>query len=339
MSSHREIAKLAGVSVATVSRALFKPEKVSPETIKKVKDAIATMGYRPNMMAKSFRHSRSNAVVVLVPEIANTFYASFIKGVGDIANQHNYSILISDTRGKPEREKIYIDRVYSRMADGVIQLRPYNNKEKVAFTPDIPWVNACGCEFSNGPTVRIDNREAAKHVIDYLASLGHRQIGVISGPQGDPHSLIRLEGYKEGLNAANISFDEGLLAQGDYTMWSGQNAAKKFCAMPVKPTAIFCMNDEMAIGAIQTLKANGINVPEDISVTGFDNIIYAKYSDPPLTTISQPTKSMGEVAMKMLLEIIEGNTPVDQDCILPFEFIIRKSTTTPRRESIATNPY
>ncbi|MFO1389532.1 LacI family DNA-binding transcriptional regulator [Cellvibrio sp.] len=326
MSSIRDVARIAGVSVATVSRALSMPEKVSPDSLAKVHSAIAQTGYKPNMLARNFRSARSYAVVVLVPDIANPFYSLFIRALEDRAQQKGYAVLLGDTRGTSERELEYIRRVETRLADGIIQLRPSSEKSQNNIPPNIPCVNACGCEYTTGPAIRIDNRSAAKTMVNYLISLGHRRIGVISGLKDNPHAIDRLEGYKEALAEAGIPFEKDLIAEGDFTMWSGLNAAFQFCNMKNRPTAIFSMNDEMAIGAMQTLKNQGIRIPEDMSVTGFDDIAYAKYSDPSLTTISQPAEEMGKMAMDMLLKVIEGEPLSQRECVLPTEFIIRKST-------------
>lgn len=326
MSNIRDVARLAGVSVATVSRALSNPEKVSPESLDKVHTAIAQVGYRPNMLARNFRSARAYAVVVLVPDIANPFYSLFIRALEDRAHQKGYAVLLGDTRGTPERELEYIRRVETRLADGIVQLRPSSEKSLNNIPADIPCVNACGCEYTTGPAIRIDNRGAAKSMVNYLISLGHRRIGVISGLKDNPHAIDRLAGYKEAIAEAGIPFERDLIAEGDFTMWSGLNAAFQFCNMKNRPTAIFSMNDEMAIGAMQTLKNQGFRIPDDISVTGFDDIAYAKYSDPSLTTISQPAEEMGKMAMDMLLKIIEGEPLGQRECVLPTEFIIRKST-------------
>jgi len=326
MSSIRDVARLAGVSVATVSRALSMPEKVSKESLEKVHTAIAQVGYKPNMLARNFRSARAYAVVVLVPDIANPFYSLFIRALEDRAHQKGYAVLLGDTRGTPERELEYIRRVETRLADGIVQLRPSSEKSQNNVPPDVPCVNACGCEYTNGPSIRIDNRGAAKSMVNYLLSLGHKRIGVISGLKDNPHAIDRLQGYKEAIQEAGIAYERDLIAEGDFTMWSGLNAAFQFCNMKNRPTAIFSMNDEMAIGAMQTFKAQGIRIPEDMSVTGFDDIAYAKYCDPSLTTISQPAEEMGKMAMDMLLKIIEGEPLGQTECVLPTEFIIRKST-------------
>lgn len=326
MSSIREVAREAGVSVATVSRALSAPEKVSKKAMAKVQRAIEAVGYRPNMLARNFRSARSYAIVVLVPDIANPFYSLVIRAIEDRAQQKGYAVLLGDTRGAPEREVEYIRRVETRLADGLLQLRPDSASTRNVIPPDIAAVNACGCEDTRGPSVRIDNRGAARTLVDYLISLGHRRIGVISGLKDNPHAIDRLAGYRESLAAHNIEFDPTLIAEGDFTMWSGLNSAVQFCNMRERPTAVFCMNDEMAIGAMQTLKARGFRVPEDISVTGFDDIAYAKYADPSLTTMAQPAEELGKMATDMLLKLIDGEPLGQSECVLPTEFIIRKST-------------
>lgn len=326
MSNIRDVARIAGVSVATVSRALSAPEKVSEESMSKVKSAIAKIGYRPNMLARNFRSTRAHAVVVLVPDIANPFYSLIIRSLEDRAQQKGYAVLLGDTRGMPEREQEYVRRVETRLADGIIQLRPYSEKSINNVPEGVACVNACGCENTTGPLIRIDNRAAAKTMVDYLISLGHQRIGVICGLKDNPHTIERLEGYHQSLKAAGLPFDPSLITEGDFTMWSGHNCAFQFRNMQNRPTAIFCMNDEMAIGAIQTLKSQGIRVPEDISVTGFDDIAYARYSDPTLTTIAQPAEQMGKMAMDLLLAIIDGEDLPQTEFLLPTEFIIRKST-------------
>lgn len=327
MSSIRDVAREAGVSVATVSRALSAPDKVSPASMAKVQKAIEKVGYSPNMLARNFRSARSYTIVVLVPDITNPFYSQVIRSIEDRAQQKGYAVLLGDTRrGEAEREQEYVRRVETRLADGIIQLRPHSKKQGHTIPDSVACVNAAGCELTFGPSIRIDNRGASKSMVDYLISLGHKRIGVISGLKDNPHAIDRMAGYKESLLEAGIPFEKELVAEGDFTMWSGLNCAFQFCNMANPPSAIFCMNDEMAIGAIQTFKTQGFRVPEDISVTGFDDIPYARYCDPALTTIAQPTEEMGKMAMDMLLRIINNEPLTQQDCVLPSEFIIRKST-------------
>ena len=325
MSNIRKVAHAAGVSVATVSRALSSPEKVSEKNLKRVKEAIEKLKYRPNMLARNFRSTRAYSLLVLTPDITNQLFAQVIRAIEDRAQHRDYGVLLGDTGSSKTREQDYVKMVETRLADGLIQLRPDS-----LITPEeydhVACVNACGSEETSKPTVRIDNVSAFKTVVDYLISIGHRRIGVITGLKENAHTKDRFEGYLQGLKQANIEYDETLLAEGDFTMWSGINAASYFCSLKKRPTAICCMSDEMAFGVMQTLKANGIRVPEDISVSGFDDIPYAKHLDPALTTISQPWEEMGKVAVDTLLHIVEEETLTQSEFILPYEFIIRKST-------------
>ncbi len=329
MSNIREVAKLAGVSVATVSRALSHPEKVSQASIDKVMKAIEQTNYKPNMLARNFRSTRSYSIVVLVPEISNPFFALLIRSIEIHAQAKGYSVLLGDTQDSQEREKSYIDLVETHLADGIIQLRPHTAEYPVHANPQFPYINLCGTEDTPGKCIRIDNVKACKAMVNYLLDLGHKRIGLITGLKGNPHTIDRLRGYREALEESGIKFDQKYIAEGEYTIWSGVNAADQLCELDELPTAIVCMNDEMAIGALQSFKAHGLRIPDDISVTGFDNIDYSSYCDPPLTTIAQPAEEMGKIAVDSLIKLIEGGALTHEEHVLDYEFITRKSTAAP----------
>jgi len=335
MTNIREVAKLAGVSVATVSRALSNPEKVSKESTEKVMKAIEATNYRVNKLARNFRATRSFSFVVLVPEISNPFFSIVIKAIEIRAQEKGYSVLLGDTQDSKEREQKYIDLVDSHLADGIIQLRPHTSKNPVHEDPRFPYINLCGTEGTPGKCIRIDNVGATKSVVKYLVSLGHRRIGLITGFRENPHSVDRLRGYCEGIVESGLTVDEALIGRGDFTIWSGVNAAERLCDLGDRPTAIVCMNDEMAIGALQTCKLRGLSVPQDMSITGFDNIEYSKYCDPPLTTVSQPADDMGRIAVDELINLIEGGDGSREEHILPYEFILRSSTSAPAKTPLA----
>lgn len=327
MSSIREVAHAAGVSVATVSRALSCPEKVSKSTRKKVQQAIDELKYRPNMLARNFRSARSYSLLVLVPDISNPFFALVIRAIEDRAQQKGYSVLLGDTRDSAKREQDYMRLAETRLADGVIQLRPHSlgdtpSSESLSF----PYINLCAAQSTPAPSIRVDNALAAEEVVAHFFGFGHRRIGVITGLRDNAHTQDRFEGYKRGLEKQGLAFDPALVAEGNFSMPSGQSAARQFIAMSEPPTAIFCMNDEMAIGAGQCLKDSGLSIPGDVSIVGFDDISYAKYSDPPLTTIAQPAETMGTVATDLLLQLIDGEVLSAKEYVLPFEFIHRGST-------------
>ena len=325
MSNIRRVAELAGVSVATVSRTLKNPDVVAPATRERVQAAVAAANYRPNGMAVQFRSRRTSNLVVLVPLIANSFFARVIAGIQHAAQAAGYRVLLCDTGGDERREREYAELVYARQADGVIQLRAF---DPFAGQGDIPpVVNACEVLAEHTwPKVRLDNRAAARCLTEHLLALGHRRIALIKGPEDSPLTLERLAGYQEALTQAGIALDPGLLHEGDFTLAAGAAAAKALLALPERPTALFCCSDEMAIGALQVLRRSGLRVPEDISLAGFDDIAFAAYTEPPLTTIAQPAEAFGQRAVAMLLEVLNGGTPAAREVVLPFELKVRGST-------------
>jgi LacI family repressor for deo operon, udp, cdd, tsx, nupC, and nupG len=331
--SIREVARLAGVSIATVSRALATPEKVSGKTLRRVLAQVERSRYRPNLLARNFRSKRAYCIVVLVPNIANPFFAEVIRGIEQVAQQHGYAVLLGDTEGRDDREEYYVSLVETRQADGLIQLRARLPAAALAAdgSLQIPFVNACEClEDAPCPRVRVDNVAAARALTTHLVDLGHRRIGTVLGPARSPLTRDRLRGYQLALRGAGIGRDDALIAQGDFSMSSGRAAAMKLFASRTPPTAIFCFNDEMAMGAMQWLKGAGLSVPDDVSVAGFDDIEFASFCDPPLTTIAQPTRQLGNAAMSLLYEILAGGRPAHATRTLPTKLIIRASTAAPR---------
>ena len=165
--------------------------------------------------------------------------------------------------------------------------------------------------------------------MEHLISLGHERIGIVLGPGDSPLTIDRLKGYKLSLKEHKLPFDKRLVVSGDFSLASGRRAVTSLSAVNNPPSAIFCCNDEMAIGAMHRVKADGYRVPEDISIIGFDDIEFASYVDPALTTISQPTEELGKVAFSVLLDLLEGRTPEQMEFVLPTELIVRDSTGRP----------
>lgn len=326
MATIRDVSRIAGVSVATVSRTLTKPEKVSQKTKDKVNAAINETNYKPDILARNFRTRKSSTVVVLVPDIANPFFSRVIRGIEQTAQKLGYAVLLGDTQGLREREITYAKMVDTSQADGIIQLDshiPFEDQNNITA----PIVNACDCvRGTEIPSVQLDNISAAKEMTEHLIALSHKNIAVISGPKQSSITQDRLSGHIKALNQSDIAFNIETVIYGDYSIQSGEKAAEDILKMSPRPTAIFCMNDEMAIGAIHFAKKNGLKVPDDISISGFDNISFAKYCDPPLTTISQPAEKFGSIAMSMLFDVINGTELDEKYKLLPFEIITREST-------------
>jgi LacI family repressor for deo operon, udp, cdd, tsx, nupC, and nupG len=329
MSNIREVAELAGVSVATVSRALQQPALVSAKTREKVLAAVKTAGYKPNLMAVKFRSGKTRNLVVLVPTVANVFFARVISGMQQAAHQRQYALLLGNTQADEQIEAGYARMVQTSQADGLIQLRAHNPFARLEPQKSslLPMVNLCEVLDNIAcPTVLLDNRAAASAMTNHLLALGHRRIAMIKGPARSPLTRDRVAGYRDALQQAAVTFDEQLLVPGDFTLQSGHQAAASLLALAEPPTAIFCENDEMAIGALQQIKQQGLRVPADISVAGFDDIAFATFSDPPLTTIAQPAEEFGSTAVNLLIDLLEGRMQKAPKVILPFELIERAST-------------
>lgn len=326
MATIRDVSKIAGVSVATVSRTISKPNKVSEKTRQIVQDAIEQTNYKPDILARNFRTRKSSTVVVLVPDIANPFFSRVIRGIEQTAQRLGYAVLLGDTQGLRDREITYANMVHTSQADGIIQLDchiPFEDKNDRSS----PIVNACDCvRGTDMPTVQLDNVAAAKEMASHLISLGHTSIGIISGPENSTITNDRLRGFKAALEIAGLNYNPECRMYGDYSIPSGAMAASDLLSQPKPPTAIFCMNDEMAVGAISQAKKMGFSVPEDISISGFDDISFAEFSDPSLTTISQPAEEFGSNAMSMLFDLINDQVPREKNIFLPFELVVREST-------------
>lgn len=329
MTTIRKVAEHAGVSVATVSRALQHPDKVASKTRDKIMSSVSLLGYEPNLMAVKLRSGKSHNLLVLVPTIANLFFARVITGMQEEAVKRGYSILLANTLANPATEREYAKMVQTSQADGLIQLRANNPFTQIDMQslPFLPMVNACEVlDNVDCPTVALNNQEASKTMTNYLISIGHRRIGLVKGPQSSPLTAARLAGYCEALAEANIPFDEALLFSGDFTLKSGRLAGQRIIECEQRPSAVFCENDETAIGAIQAFKQAGLRVPQDISVAGFDDIAFAAYCDPPLTTVSQPAEDFGRTAVNLLIDLITEKKPKKTRVTMPFELIVRQST-------------
>ncbi|HEV2531809.1 LacI family DNA-binding transcriptional regulator [Phenylobacterium sp.] len=334
MVSIRDVSVAAGVSVATVSRALTVPERVAKATRERVVRVAAELGYSPNLLARSLRSQQSRLIIVLVTNIANPVLSRSIRGIEKVARELGYSVLLGDTQNDEEVEAQYIGLLAARQVDGVIVLSSRLHARVfdliLKANPEAAVVNACAClDVAPCSTVGVDDVGASRLMTEHLLSLGHRRIAVLTGPEESPHSRDRMFGYRLQLRAAGIQFDERLVVAGEFTMKSGGDAVDEVLNISPRPTALFCFNDEMAIGAIQRLNALGLSVPGDISVAGFDDIEFAAFTSPSLTTVSQPSDDMGRTAMQLLHRRLSGDDQVET-VTLPTQLKVRHSTAPPR---------
>lgn len=336
MVTIKDVARIAGVSIATVSRTLAEPEKVSEKTREKVMKAVEQCGYVTNTLARNFRRRRSNTVVVLVPDIANLFFANIIQGIERVAAENQYRILLGDTQQIPERERAYADLVSQRQADGVICLGrniPFAyRKGRKTLDPDWPPF-AMACEYHGEipvPTVCIDNIAASEEAVKHLLDLGHSRIAFINGPKDSPLCDDRLQGYMRAMKASKVSLNPRWIQSGDFSLASGYSCMQALLQQSERPSALFCANDEMAIGAMQACRDAGLTLPRDMSIVGFDDIAFAAYTHPRLTSVHQPRNRIGERVMLLMLSMLKEGAVDETRVVLPHELIVRDSTVAIR---------
>lgn len=321
----RRVAEIAGVSTATVSRALAHPEKVSAETRARVLKAVAETGFVPNQQAVSFRRQATRNVILLVRDISNPFYLDIYRGVEEQAFAQGYSVLMGDAGTDDTRIRHYVDMVRNRHADGLILMTgriPEALKAEKLPPIVVSLEEVEGVEL---PTIAIDNRAAGQLATAHLIGLGHRDIAHVTGPMGLVMARERHAGYAGALHAAGIYPDPALTIAGDFHFTSGQAAVRRLLASHRSFTAIFAANDEMAVGAINELRAQGIAVPREVSVVGFDDIVFAAASDPALTSVRQPRREIGAKSMDMLIEQLAARS-FSTRTLAGVELVVRDST-------------
>jgi len=329
----KEIAAIANVSVATVSRALQRPEIVSEETRLRIHEVVKRLGYTPNALARNLRTARTRLIVALVPDISNPFFSEVIRGIEQVAYETGYSVLLGETQSNLVREQAYADMVAARQADGIVTM--FHRIPSIPFEGRLPVVNACEyVKDSAISSVYIDNVAAATNAVDYLVTLGHRDIAFIAGPASSPICVDREQGYHLALERAGLTFNPALSAVGDFSIEAGERAIELFLSQGHPFSAVFCSNDEMAIGAMRALISRGLRVPEDVSVVGFDDIRFSRYTSPSLTTVAQPKNALGREAMTMLIELLNDPEVPPRKRVLSAELVVRGSTG-PRRDRAA----
>jgi LacI family repressor for deo operon, udp, cdd, tsx, nupC, and nupG len=332
MATIYDIAKHVGVSAGTVSRALSRPEKVLPATRARIEQVAAALGYVPNTVARTLKTQRSGKILVTVPDIANPFFAQILQGAEDAAQAAGYAFLLGDTQHQRDRDERYAQMLRRNEADGLIvlghRLPPTAREIVKQLGAAAPVVN--GCEFDPAlgiPSVHIDNTAAARVVMDHLYELGHERIAVVGGPPDNPLHQQRLEGARAA-GKARGRLRQLTVVPGDFSLESGQAAAKELLARAPAPTAIFCFSDQMALGALAACRDLDIRVPDELSIVGFDDLASSSYLTPPLTTIRQPMREIGVRAVNLLLAIIE-NVDVPRQQTLDFRLMLRGSTGVP----------
>ncbi len=305
----KQIAKQAGVSIGTVSR-IINHQNIgySQETYDKVMEIINKSGYVPNRIARSMVTKKSYMIGYMVDDLANPFFPETARGIEEVAGKAGYNLILCESGKTAEQTQKQLQSLYETGVDGIIAGSYIFHQANLDFLMKnrMPFVlldaNMSETYFNN---ISIDNYNGARQMVEYLISCGHKKIACITGIKDGESSILRLNGYKSVMAENGFDWD-GLVAEGDFTVQGGKNAV---AALEGKDfTAIFALNDLMAIGAANYLQKKGYRIPDDISIAGFDDIQMSSYVYPPLTTVHQPLFEMGQEAAKMLLETAEAGT-------------------------------
>ncbi|MCK8060451.1 MULTISPECIES: LacI family DNA-binding transcriptional regulator [unclassified Fusibacter] len=325
----KDIAKLAGVSKATVSRVLNDSKPVSQEVRDRVMKVIEETNYRPSSLARSLSIKETRIIGVIIPDISNPVFSKMLNGIESRAIEDNYTVFLCNTRYDFDMELRYIDLMREKEVDGIIMAAFHYSEEMTErlkqFGKPIVMVSF-DSEHWNYPKVVIDNHAAAYEMTSYLIKTGRKKIAMIHGPFNDFNTgLARYKGYASALQEQHLTQSDSLHYQGNYKYETGFSGAKYLIENNKDLDAIFCANDEMAFGAIKALTQDGYRVPEDVAVTGFDDIDFAKLFSPSLTTVRQDFELRGASAVALVLDQIAGK-PTAEKIVHDYELIIREST-------------
>lgn len=325
-----DVSKKAGVSIATVSRVLNGTANVSESTYKKVMEAVKALDYHPNIAGRNLRTSKTGNIMVILNTLSNPFFPRIIKAIEEEASRDNYTVIISSVNGEKEKFKSQLSLLKKRFADGAIFLSvdiPEECKNEVKDLSEILPIIQC-CEQANIrtiPEVRIDDFAAMYDMVSRLIKSGRRKILYLSNDNILPSTTLRLEGYKQALKDGGIEFNEELILKGNYGYRNASLLTSEFIKAGRKFDAVVCNSDRMAAGAISVLKENGFSIPEDVQVSGFDNIDLCHMVTPQITTVSQDRKAIGQKAYELLAKRLKGED-VNNNNIIKYTIIERDST-------------
>jgi DNA-binding LacI/PurR family transcriptional regulator len=326
-----DVARLAGVSTATVSRALNGTGQIAATTRATIDAAVAQLGYQPNTAARSLVTKSTQTIALLLPDIANPFYAELVSGIQRRALETGHTMLLCTTEGDPEREEQYLNLLHAKQVDGVLVdglvLPPDRIARFVRNGPPIVCLDR-DVDSTSVPLVQVDNRLGARMATEHLISLGHRRIAHVSGAPELRISEERIGGYHDAFAAAGIDPDPKLVAVGSFTEEGGYEATRALLGA-TDLTAVFAANDLSALGAISAIVESGRHVPRDVSVVGFDDLRLSRFTTPPLTTIHQPALEIAERATQLLLDLAGGREVQQLLHLLEPKLVVRASTAPP----------
>ena len=331
MATIYEVSKLAGVSLATVSRVINNNARVSDKTRQKVESAMNELGYRPNSIAQSLASNRTNSIGILVSELHGSFFGQMMAGIEAELRAAGKHVVITTGHNEKEREKEGIEFLKSRNCDAlIVHVEGLSDEEIIQLVQDDTPIFFMSryVEGVQENCISLNNELGGFLATKAMIEHGHKQIAYIAGPQLKHDAQERLAGHKRALKEYDIPFDEDLYYEGDFTETGGKYGLKKFLAQSNAFTSLVCANDEMASGAMTYAREHGYMLPEQLSIIGFDNIIFSKHIYPKLTTIDNPVNEMGHMAAKLVLKNVYQQKDIEIQHFFEPTLIARDSINT-----------
>ncbi|MEU9239917.1 LacI family DNA-binding transcriptional regulator [Streptomyces sp. NPDC048385] len=346
MPTMADVARSAGVSVATVSHVLNGTRPVLPHTRQAVLDAIEELGYTPNTLARSLVTSRTRSIGLAVSAISNPYFTEILQGVEAAVLEHGYSLLIADPHDDPEHERKVVQLLHERRVDGLVVAPSADPRALLAYlsrhaVPTVLLDRVVGGGADTAPAfdqVCAENTEPMARLVTHLAGLGHRRIGLVAGLPGLSTTGERITGYRQGLSTAGLALDDDLIAPGNSETTGAEQATAALLSLAAPPTALVTANNAMTIGALRTLRARGLSVPDDIALCCFDDFAWADLFSPRLTAIAQPSRELGAEAVRVLLERLAAPDRPARTLRLPCAFVHRTSCGCREEDGVADTP-
>jgi len=338
----KDLAAHVGKSVTTVSRALGDYDDVSPITKELVHQAVAELGYEPNVTARQLQKQRTDTIGLLLPttfpRFSDPFFSQLLAGIVEQAAQYGLDLLVTSTVSNAEELDIYLRYIRSRRVDGFIVVRTQRRDDRIEMLSEhgFPFVAFGRTESAQNYSFVDDDGELGIQImVDHLAELGHRRIACIMEPPDLMKAHLRLRGFQQGIKDNNLPLEQSLIRTGGFRQRSGRLLGGQLLDLPNPPTAIVTQNDLLALGAMSAAHERGLVVGQDVSITGFDDIDLAEYANPPLTTIRQPAHTMGKRVCQTLFDVMNDASKKDKSAIkrqqiLKPELVIRQSTGPPK---------
>lgn len=334
-ASIKDLAKIAGVSHSTVSRALRNSPRINSDTIERIRRIAAENGYRASAVGRSLATRHTRTIGVVVTTITDQFAAEVVSGIEEAAAARGYCIFLANSNADPDREMRVVQTLEERRVDGLIVTAsrvgalyvPLLSKMRV---PIVLLNNQHPSEFAH--SVMIDNTEASIAATQHLVALGHRRIAYLGDRNGRQSDTERFAGYRYALDAADLPFEPELVVHGAGNSEAGSASMSRLLDLPDPPTAAFCYDDMIALGALHQAGMRGLRVPADLSIVGFDDLPFVRFVAPPLTTVRQPMPEMGRLAMETLLDILAGSNS-SHNIKVPGTLVVRQSTAPPKEKS------